>query len=560
LTIPGADVCPTQPSGTGVVRYVSAASGSDDNDGLTAEQAVASVGKAIQAAVAGDVIVIADGVYREGIETSSGGSLDAPLVIRAAPGADPVIAGSALATGWTVQGGGIWHTAWDDTAEPSGYWGPESVTRKPPQQVFVDGTPLQQIGGILPTIHPACPSPGEDYCREAIGSSVADLDQHPGSFFFDAAAKRLYVRLADDSSPEGHTVEVSQHRRVLYFYSTTPGHVCMEGLTFRHSNSSGGARQMAAVAVPTDSTLANSVVEWMDLAGVGLAERARIVRTEVRNMGQMGLASGAADFVIEQCSIHGNNYRRFNHFWEAGGFKIWGGTGGLIQGNHIFDNEGPGIWLDYAGSGFVIDGNYLHGNGREGQLMVEVSPGARVTNNIVHNDGRTGDPNVRGIYISESSDAFVAFNTVISTADSWAFQARSGSRGDFEGLALLGNIFASYASDPGTVADVGLAGPDSFTSDWNIYYRQTDDFRIQRDGASYDSLAAWQQAVPADANTMATDPNLVAPLQGIFEPAANSPAADKIADSQGLTEDHFRTARPRGPASDIGAIERCEAP
>ena len=44
------------------------------------------------------------------------------------------------------------------------------------------------------------------------------------------------------------------------------------------------------------------------------------------------------------------------------------------------------------------------------------------------------NPNVRGIYISESSDAFVAFNTVITTADSWAFQARSGSRGDFEGV------------------------------------------------------------------------------------------------------------------------------
>ena len=116
--------------------------------------------------------------------------------------------------------------------------------------------------------------------------------------------------------------------------------------------------------------------------------------------------------------------------------------------------------------------------------MVEVSPDERITNNIVHNDGRIADPNVRGIYISESENAFVAFNTVITTADSRAFQAMTGARGDFGGLVLLGNIFASYGSTAGTVADVGLHGPNPFTSDWNIFYRQTGGFQLERDGVS----------------------------------------------------------------------------
>mgnify|MGYP001813832329 CR=1 FL=1 len=60
LTSPGADVCPTQPAGTGVFRHVSASSGSDDNDGLTADRAHQSVGAAIQAAMPGDVILIAE--------------------------------------------------------------------------------------------------------------------------------------------------------------------------------------------------------------------------------------------------------------------------------------------------------------------------------------------------------------------------------------------------------------------------------------------------------------------------------------------------------------------
>jgi hypothetical protein len=554
----GAAICPEAPTGTGVVRHV-APGGDDSGDGTSASAPLATLGRAIALAGPGDVISLADGVYREGIETTRGGAEGAPITIRAAPGATPVIAGSAAVSTWSPASGApsnVYVTSWDPSLTPTGFRGPEAVTRGAPQTVFVDGAPLQQIGIQGDSPHASCPTPG-GVCRAVVGATLADLADHPGSFFFDSASSQLYVRLADDGDPSSHLVEVPQHRRVLFFYPASPGFVCLEGLTFRHSNASAAHAQMAAVSVPEASTMSRSIVEWTDLTGVSLRSGATLTRSIARHNGQTGISSSGQGIRIERSEIHGNNWRHFNAFWEAGGIKITSGATGTVEELHVHDNDGPGIWLDFAvrddPDGFTIARNWVHGNGREAQIFVEVSSPVRVVNNVVWNDGRIADSAVRGIYIAESSDAVVELNTVIASAPSFLFDASSGGRGTAEGLSMRGNVFADFGETAPDHARVRIPALTSWSSDHNLFYAAAVPFGLPRGEGT---LADWQALSGVDAASIEGDPRFVDPAGRDVRPTPDSPVVDAVPSST-ITVDFSGRSRPVGAAWDIGALEGC---
>lgn len=563
LAFPGPAACSSTPTGSGVVRHV-ATNGSDGADGSAAHP-LASLGHALSLANPGDVIMLEDGVYREGIETSKGATATNPISIVAAAGAHPVISGSALVGSWTPASGapsGTYVVNWNASSTPSGYSGPESPPRGAPQSVYVDGQALQQIGISAGAPVPGCNSgSGVGPCREVVGSSLGDLATHDNAFYFDENASKLYVRLANNADPNSHSVEVPQQRRVLFFYPGATGHICMEGLTFRHSNTSANAAQMSAITIPASSTLSNSIVEQMDLAGASPMDGATISHSIFRQNGQLGLNSIALNVTISASDFHGNNWRNFNPYWEAGGVKWSAAATGTVDGSHVYDNNGPGIWLDHASgdaSSATISGNWLSGNGREGQIMIEVSPHVRVVNNVVWNDGRIVDPNIRGIYISESSDALVLFNTVVATAPSMFFDASSGSRGTAEGLVLSGNVFADIGASAPPNPRVRLAALSSWTSDQNLYFANTGSIGFQLGGSSAPTLAAWQSLSSRDKNSIGSDPKFQNGATSDVRLAPGSPAIDAIATSNaGVTTDVMGRSRPAGAGFDMGAVEAC---
>jgi len=52
-------------------------------------------------------IIVKDGIYREEVKIGKGGTPEAPLIIKAAPGAKPVISGFEPLTGWKDEGNGL---------------------------------------------------------------------------------------------------------------------------------------------------------------------------------------------------------------------------------------------------------------------------------------------------------------------------------------------------------------------------------------------------------------------------------------------------------------------
>lgn len=84
---------------TGNTYYVSA-TGSDTNTGLEAAKPFKTFKKALEVAVAGDVILARGGVYSEKITISKSGSPGAPITIKNMDGETPVLDGTGMSAGY----------------------------------------------------------------------------------------------------------------------------------------------------------------------------------------------------------------------------------------------------------------------------------------------------------------------------------------------------------------------------------------------------------------------------------------------------------------------------
>ncbi len=90
------------PQATGTVYHVSP-QGSDSNTGLSSADAFASLGKAVSVAQAGNTIMLYGGRYYEEVTLPRSGTVNAPIVIRNAPGEHAVLDGmdTAFSPTWT---------------------------------------------------------------------------------------------------------------------------------------------------------------------------------------------------------------------------------------------------------------------------------------------------------------------------------------------------------------------------------------------------------------------------------------------------------------------------
>ena len=90
--------CPSNPVPGAIGRYVSPA-GKDSNNGLALVSALRTVTKGLQMARPGDVVYVANGVYREEVDMYTGGGQPGHWVtLRNLSGARPVLAGSGTRT------------------------------------------------------------------------------------------------------------------------------------------------------------------------------------------------------------------------------------------------------------------------------------------------------------------------------------------------------------------------------------------------------------------------------------------------------------------------------
>ncbi|HUZ00108.1 MAG TPA: right-handed parallel beta-helix repeat-containing protein [Thermomicrobiaceae bacterium] len=326
----------------------------------------------VDAAPPGAVVSVPPGIYREQVTISK------PLTLVGQPGAE--IRGSDLWTAWT-EAGGVWlGGTLPDFPHPKVACLPNSNGRCGwPEQVFVDGRPLFQVGG----------NPG------------------PGQFAIDESRR---VILGDD--PAGHTVEVTTRQH--WIMGAAAG-VTIQGFTMRDAASSPqhGAIENDGYAGWTmrDNTLSDAAGAVVFLSG---APGLRVIHNDISRGGQEGLSlDDTAGTVVQDNHIHDNNTEEFDPSWEAGGAKITRSSGTVVGGNLVDGNFGAGLWFDIGCVSATVTGNRVHDNAGTG-ISYEVSHGGRLIGNAVWENG-WGNPvawGSAGILLSSADHTEVGGNVL----------------------------------------------------------------------------------------------------------------------------------------------------
>jgi hypothetical protein len=167
--------------------------------------------------------------------------------------------------------------------------------------------------------------------------------------------------------------------------------------------------------------------------------------------------------------------------------------------------------------------------------------GNRIFNNVFFGGGKRG-----GISLN-SPDNLVAHNTFVDSTYGVGFhRGQAGNR-------VVNNVFQGAAR-------AFLIWPEEAlpqTLDHNLYHAASP--RWQRDGASFDAFAEYQQAA-GETHSLCADPLLRAPSAGDARPAPGSPAVDAGAALAEVPADFGGVLRPQGAACDLGAYEQRPVP
>jgi parallel beta-helix repeat protein len=350
-----------------------------------------------------------------------------PLTLVGAPGAE--VRGSDVWTGWQSVGA-LWISSLSlPLFQVNGTCRPGTSRCLWPEQVFVDGTPLEQ--------------------------TAAGTEPGPGQFSLDNAR---HVVLA--ATPIGHVVEVTT--RVHWIEPEADG-IVIAGLRMRH------AADPAQDGAISDGghlvSIRDCVMSDTHGAVVSLTGRGALTGNEIFRGGQLGIHGGGA--VVENNRIHDNNTEGFDWGWEAGGLKS-NRPDQLIDGNAVYGNAGPGIWVDGGEGSHDILSNQVHDNSAAG-ILYEISSRGRIGANRAWANGG-GDSAWGwggGIVISSSADVEIDHNVLAWNADGIAVisQRRDDAPKQIEQINVHDNVVAASAIGPDAKQKYALAWLEDWTGD-----------------------------------------------------------------------------------------------
>lgn len=355
--------------------------------------------RAVAQLQAGDVLELAPGEYRASIDLRDAPALRgrSGVTIRAAQ-AGVTIKGSDAVGGWTQIGPGRYE---------------KRDWRVEPQQVFVEGRALQQIGGQIFDGFPD--RAGHELLalhRKEGGiwpgrRGRDERDLGPDSFYFDAPKQRLIVELARPVSADRLIAEVSV--RTYLFFSEGVDGVRLVGMSFIHSNTTRESRAGAVTIQGHDAVVEDIRVLACDGTGLQIeGDRAVVARSRFEGCGQLGMKLRGADHRVIDNDLVGNNTRGFNKWWEAGGAKFVGDGGlrrGRVQGNRALSNHGDGLWFDWGNEHNLVERNLCAFNEGFG-LHYEASGPARIAHNVSLGNLQ------RGLYALHSHELLIERNLV----------------------------------------------------------------------------------------------------------------------------------------------------
>jgi parallel beta-helix repeat protein len=417
---------------------------------------------AIKELKTGDTLLIANGVYRESIDLRSA-SLEKtsgkrrPTSIAPERGAHPVIKGSDVVTGWQRI---------DKNLYAKREWPHNS------QQVFVNGTGLKQIGGVIfdgfpiranhpfASLHQSQGGIWPGRTGKGADDIVAD------SFFYDIEKQTLYVNTAIDITRDA-TVEVSTRPYLIFGSDVENLHIF--GLKLVHANTTAVSQSGALTLIGNRLRLEDIDIEQVDGAGLDLTgDDITVRRTSANYCGTVGLKVRGKRAQLLDNETNFNNTRGFNKWWEAGGAKFVG-AGGLqdsqVAGHRAYGNKGDGIWFDWRNNNNRIHRSVSAYNAGMG-IHYESSDNAMIYDNYIFGNGQ------RGVYLPNSSNSIVAHNLVAANGmEGIAFvdEQRAAENGKDDAIPSGNQIVANVVAWSGKAAIVLPNNERGNLSDANVF-------------------------------------------------------------------------------------------
>lgn len=445
-----------------------------------------SLATALSKAGSGATIILRAGTYHESVEVP----FNKALTIQNYPKEAVWLDGASPVSGWTRSGNSWYASGWNykfdhsvsftkGKDETSWWVNPSYPMAGYPDQVWINGTPLTQVG------------------------SAAQVTV--GKFFVDQPNKRLVI----GTDPSGKTVEASTLQKAI----TTHG----AGTTLRGFGVKRYATtmsQMGAVSLEVANLTAENLI-ISDNATIGLVTWGNgltINQVSLLRNGLMGGMMSSNNTEVTNSDMSFNNTELFNEKPVAGGVKVGQMSHAAFKNNLFEGNRGSnGLWFDSSSYDISVVGNTFIDNGLDG-LEVELTDTARVLNN--HAIGNAS----AGIRLFDTSHAEVWNNTVVGNRR-YAIRLMQDSRRSgtkpvtflTSSVNVRNNVVSFYSGngcplllEDTTSTYTGAQLGVSFDS--NAYYRasnsSTTNFACWAIGSagigSYKSLTAFQTATGND--------------------------------------------------------------
>ena len=375
---------------------------SDDGDG-SADRPWKSIAKAVEKVVAGDKVIIRDGIYRESVVVKSSGTAEAPIVFESAPGAHVVITGADRLTEWRKVEGGrpIYQVAWTNRFIP---WSAHMTHPDDEYHRLIGRCEQVAIDGYL--------------LRQVLESNQLA----PGTFFVDFSNHLLDVWDAGGRDLNKTFAEASVRQEIFHVEGA---YVRLGGLQFRFAANM--AQHGAVVLGGAFDSIEDCMMEDMNSSGATFEGEHQIVRRCVfRDNGQLGFgANGAHDLLFTESLVANNNTKGFDRGWEAGGDKLVLSRNAVLERSRFLRNRGNGIWFDIGNEGCVVRQCLIADNEDSG-IFDEISYGLHAQDNVIIDNGFAATGGAwgaqAGIALSSSPNSVIVRNLIVGNREGFNFR------------------------------------------------------------------------------------------------------------------------------------------
>jgi hypothetical protein len=318
---------------------------------------------------------LAPGTYRMSLTPKNGQTLIGE------PGA--ILKGTRVATGWVLQGDGIWRldgATFDPLVQSPPFSGATRSCEAIPANchyadLFKDGTRLKRV--------------------------LEDTTPPLGAWHWDYATDKVYV---NTSTPNSALMELTNEHTGI----DTAGNLTVQGLSLQHYGQHGILMTTGDVARDVDFS-------WNHGFGFRLlGGAAKILGGHTHHNGKFGGSCSGSGKVMDGLEFSFNNNLHFANsnggYWGAGAIKCVLTTNLVVRNVYSHDNFSDGFWLDISNVGTLIENSRFVRNDRFG-LFHEISCSVEVRGNTFQDNAWDG------MFIHSSIDANVHHNTFGGNGD-----------------------------------------------------------------------------------------------------------------------------------------------